>query len=78
MLSVREQMVLSVEKRRWATIGSKEAWIRDNLGMSLTRHAQVLNALVDRPDALEHDAQLVRRLQRLRDRRRAERRSRVA
>lgn len=78
MLTVREQMALDVERRRWRYLGAKEAWIREHLSMSLTRHAQVVNALLDRPDALEQDAQLVNRLRRLRDRRRDARRSRVA
>ncbi len=34
--------------------------------MSATRYYQVLNALIDHPEALEHDPMLVKRLRRLR------------
>ena len=34
--------------------------------MSGTRYYQVLNALIDRPEALAHDAMLVKRLRRMR------------
>ncbi|MBW8766047.1 MAG: DUF3263 domain-containing protein [Geodermatophilales bacterium] len=40
--------------------------MRDRFGVTPTRYYQVLNALVDRPDALAADPLLVRRLRRLR------------
>ena len=46
--------------------GAKETAIRDRFGVTPTRYYQVLNALVDRPDALALDPLLVRRLRRLR------------
>ena len=41
--------------------------------MSGTRYYQVLNALIDRPEALAYDPMLVKRLRRLRDASRAAR-----
>ncbi len=68
-----EQQILAFEHLRWRYPGQKEAVIRERFNMSLTRYTQVVNGLIDRPDALAHDPQLVRRLQRLRDARRLER-----
>jgi hypothetical protein len=44
--------------------------------MSSTRYYQVLNALIDRPESLEHDPLLVRRLRRLRATRQRQRSAR--
>ena len=44
--------------------------------MSSTRYYQVLNALIDRPEALVHDPLLVRRLRRLRASRQRQRSAR--
>jgi hypothetical protein len=44
--------------------------------MSSTRYYQVLNALIDRPEALEADPLLVRRLRRLRSARQRQRSAR--
>ena len=40
--------------------------IRDNFDMSATRYYQVLNALIDKPEALAQAPLLVKRLRRLR------------
>ncbi|HYT11052.1 MAG TPA: DUF3263 domain-containing protein, partial [Mycobacteriales bacterium] len=45
---------------------AKEQAISDQLGLSATRYYQVLNALIDRPEALAADPMLVKRLRRLR------------
>ena len=37
--------------------------------MSASRYYQILNALIDRPEALAHDPLLVKRLRRLREQR---------
>ncbi|GAA1926640.1 DUF3263 domain-containing protein [Nocardioides marmoribigeumensis] len=65
-LSDRDQAVLEFERHWWKYAGAKEQAIRDQFDMSSTRYYQVLNALIDRPEALEHDPLLVRRLRRLR------------
>jgi len=71
-----ERAILAFERRWWRYAGAKEQAIRDLLGMSATRYYQLLNALIDRPEALVHDPMLVKRLRRLREQRHA-RRSRV-
>ena len=65
-LTEREQEILSFERQWWKYAGAKEQAIRELFDMSATRYYQVLNALLDRPDALEHDPMLVKRLRRLR------------
>lgn len=76
-LSIRELMVLDVERKRWRYLGAKESYIREELGYSPTRYYQVLNALIDRPEAVAYDALLVNRLRRLRDQRAIARRRRA-
>ena len=65
-LSRREHEMLTFERQWWRRPGAKETAIRDRFGVTPTRYYQVLNALVDRPDALAADPVLVRRLRRLR------------
>jgi len=65
-LSRREHEMLAFERQWWRQAGAKETAIRDRFGVAPTRYYQVLNALVDRPDALAADPLLVRRLRRLR------------
>jgi hypothetical protein len=65
-LSERDRAVLDFERQWWKYAGAKEQAIRDQFAMSSTRYYQVLNAIIDRPEALVHDPLLVRRLRRLR------------
>ena len=65
-LSERDLAVLTFERQWWKYAGAKEQAIRDLFDMSATRYYQVLNALIDRPDALAADPMLVKRLRRLR------------
>ena len=65
-LSRREHEMLTFERQWWRQAGAKETAIRDRFGVPPTRYYQVLNALVDRADALAADPLLVRRLRRLR------------
>ena len=65
-LSERDRSVLDFERQWWKYAGAKEHAIREQFGMSSTRYYQVLNAIIDRPEALVHDPLLVRRLRRLR------------
>jgi len=58
--------MLSFERQWWRRPGAKETAIRDRFDLTPTRYYQMLNALVDRPDALAADPLLVRRLRRLR------------
>jgi len=66
-LSERDLAVLALEARGWRTAGAKERAIREELGISGTRYYQLLNALLDREEALAHDPVLVNRLRRVRD-----------
>ena len=44
--------------------------MRARFGVSAARYHQLLNRLIDRPEALEYDPTLVQRLRRLRETRR--------
>lgn len=66
--------ILDFEHATWKYAGAKEAAIRDQFGISATRYYQLLAWAIDQPEALEHDAMNVRRLQRLRQKRHAARR----
>jgi hypothetical protein len=68
-LSERDMRVLAFERRTWRTAGAKEQDISDALGMSATRYYQVLNELIDLPEALQFDPSLVKRLRAQRARR---------
>src|SRR3978361_2524911 len=76
-LNAREREMLAFERQWWRYAGAKEAAIRERFGMSSTRYYQVLNALVDRPEALAADPLLVRRLRRMRAARQRQRSGRV-
>jgi hypothetical protein len=75
-LSARDQEILAFERQWWKYAGAKEQAIRELFDMSATRYYQVLNALIDRPEALEADPLLVRRLRRLRSARQRQRSAR--
>ena len=75
-LTDTELAMLELE-RSWFTIaGTKDAAIGERFGITTTQYYRELNALLDRPDAVEADPLTVRRLRRMRERRRAERSSR--
>ncbi len=65
-LTERERQVLAFERQWWRRPGAKEQAIRDLFGFSSTRYYQVLNGLLDNPNALAYDPVLVKRLRRLR------------
>ncbi len=65
-LTDRERAILAFERQWWKYAGAKEQAIRDLFDMSATRYYQVVNTLIDRPEALVHDPMLVKRLRRLR------------
>ena len=75
-LSERDREVLDFERQWWKYAGAKEAAVREAFNMSATRYYQVLNALIDKPEALEADPLLVRRLRRLRAARQRQRSAR--
>ena len=75
-LSERDREILDFERQWWKFAGAKEQAVREKFEMSSTRYYQVLNALIDRPEALEADPLLVRRLRRLRAARQRQRSAR--
>lgn len=75
-LAEREERILAFERQWWKFEGSKEQSIRDEFGFSPTRYYQLLNGLVERPEALAFDPLTVKRLRRLRADRRRQRNAR--
>jgi hypothetical protein len=75
-LSERDLEILEFERQWWKYAGAKEQAIRDLFDMSATRYYQVLNALLDRPEALAADPMLVKRLRRMRAARQRQRSAR--
>jgi hypothetical protein len=75
-LSDRDSQILEFERQWWKYAGAKEQAIRDLFDMSATRYYQVLNALLDRPEALAADPMLVKRLRRMRAARQRQRSAR--
>lgn len=72
-LSERERELLSFERQWWKHPGIKEDSIKAFFDLTPTRYYQMLNALLDDPNALAFDPMLVKRLRRLRSTRRQER-----
>jgi hypothetical protein len=66
-LSPRDRRILEFEREWWRHAGAKEEAIREIFGLSAARYYQVLNLVIDLPDAVRHDPMLVGRLQRVRD-----------
>lgn len=75
-LSERDRRILAFERHWWKYAGAKEQAIREQFDMSATRYYQLLNALIDRPEALVHDPLLVKRLRRMRSARQRQRSAR--
>jgi hypothetical protein len=69
MLSELDMRILAFERRGWRSATLKEQAISDVLSLTATRYYQLLNELIDRPEALESDPVLVKRLQAQRARR---------
>lgn len=72
-LDERSRGLLDFEREWWMHPGPKERAIRERFGVSPARYHQLLNRLVDGPEALAYDPMLVRRLRRLRETRRRKR-----
>ena len=65
-LSDRDRQIIAFERQWWKYAGSKESAIKELFDMSSTRYYQVLNAIIDTPEALAADPMLVKRLRRMR------------
>ena len=66
-LPERDRRILEFERQWWRHAGAKEEAIRSQFSLPAARYYQLLNAVIDTPDAVRHDPMLVRRLQRARD-----------
>lgn len=75
-LSERDREILAFERQWWKHAGAKEQAVRAKFAVSATRYYQLLNQLIDRPEALAHDPMTVKRLRRLRSRRQRQRAAR--
>jgi len=61
--------ILAFERSWWRLAGAKERDILEVFDVPVTRYYQLLNELIDRPEAIEFDPVLVTRLRRQRSRR---------
>lgn len=75
-LSERDALMLEFERQWWKFAGSKEEAIREKFDLSATRYYQLLNSLIDTPEALAADPLLVKRLRRMRNNRKKARAAR--
>lgn len=73
LLDERSREILDFERGWWKLPGRKERAIRQRFGLSAARYYQLLNRLIDTPEALTYDPMLVKRLRRLRTARRRQR-----
>ena len=68
-LSERDIRILAFERSWWRQAGAKERDILEMFSIPVTRYYQLLNEIIDRPEAAEFDPVLVTRLRRQRSRR---------
>lgn len=66
MLSDRDREILEFERQWWRYAGAKEQAIRELFDMSATRYYQIVNNLIDTPEALAFDPMLIKRMRRMR------------
>ena len=69
-LTERDRAILDFEKSWWTFDVPKDGLINEQLELSVELYYQLLNELLDSPEALLHDPMVVRRLRRQRERRR--------
>ena len=72
-LSDYDKSILNFEREWWQHPGSKDEAIRVAFDISPARYYQLLTALLDSRAALEFDPMLIKRLQKMREQRRASR-----
>ncbi|HVL63967.1 MAG TPA: DUF3263 domain-containing protein [Actinomycetota bacterium] len=72
-LDERSREILDFERAWWQEPGRKARAIRDRFDLSAARYYQLLNRLIDEPEAERYDPMLVKRLRRLRAARRRQR-----
>lgn len=64
-LTDRERAILDFEAGWWQQRGAKEDAIRAQFDLSPIRYTQLLNQLLDRPEALAYSPTVVNRLRRI-------------
>ena len=72
-LSDLEVRILDFERQWWKYAGAKDAAIKELFNLSAKQYFELLNNLIDRPDALAASPLLIKRLRRLREARVASR-----
>jgi hypothetical protein len=72
-LSDLEVRILDFERQWWKYAGAKDAAIKELFNISAKQYYELLNNLIDRPDALTASPLLIKRLRRLREARVASR-----
>ena len=72
-LSDLEVRILDFERQWWKYAGAKDAAIKELFNLSAQQYYELLNNLIDRPDALAASPLLIKRLRRLREARVASR-----
>lgn len=72
-LDERSRAILEFERESWKLQVTKQRAIRERFGFSAARYHQLLNRIVDTPEALAFDPMLVRRVRRVREARRQRR-----
>ena len=60
-LTDRDRAILDFERSWWAEAGPKEALIREKFELSATRYYQILNELLEAPEAYAYDPLVVRK-----------------
>lgn len=68
-LTERDAAVLDFEESWFESPTTKDQAIMERFGLTATRYYQLLNSLIDTPEALAYKPMLVKRLIRARDRR---------
>ena len=66
VLATRDREILAFERQWWRHAGAKENAIRERFDLSATRYYQLLNKLLEKPEAIEADPMLVKRLRKTR------------
>lgn len=75
-LTERDVAIMAFERQWWKHSGAKERAVRELFDMSPSRYYQLLNRLLDNPDAARMDPMLVKRLRRARESRQRARNAR--
>ena len=68
-----EVRILDFERQWWKYAGIKDSAIRELFNLSAKQYYELLNNLIDRPDAMAASPLLIKRLRRLREARVASR-----